>query len=152
MRDLPGADVLPVAYASLTSPSDGSETIIMSKLVLEKRSFPRVSLHASGLFVYREGRYHARLENISQAGALISLQEEDGPPIERGERCTLELQRGGFGPALRLNCRLVHCDFGMACLRFVNLDQKSRLVLRSTIAHQMPESCPAPARSSLCRA
>ena len=124
----------------------------MSGLVLEKRSFPRVSLQASGLFVYRETRYRTRLENVSLAGALVSFQEDDGPSIARGERCTLELQRGGLGQALRLSARLVHCDFGMACLRFVNLDQNARLMLRSIIAHRMPESCPAPARSSLCRA
>ena len=124
----------------------------MSKLVLEKRSFPRVSLHASGLFVYREGRYCARLENISLAGALVSLQDDDAPSITGGERCTLELQRGGLGPALRLSSRLVHLDFGMACLRFVDLDQNTRLMLRGMIAHQMPESCRTPTRLSPCRA
>jgi len=118
----------------------------MSGLALEKRSFPRVSLPASGLLVYREGSYRARLENISLSGALVSLQEDDCPPISQGERCSLELRRGGYGAPFRLATRLVHFDSRLACLRFVNLDQDTRLMLRSIIGRRMTESSPAPAR------
>ena len=120
----------------------------MSGLVLEKRSFPRVSLAASGLLVYREGCYRARLENISLAGALVAFPSDDTPPISRGERCSLALDSGWGGEALRLTTRVVHFGFDMACFRFVNLDQDARLMLRSIIARQMPESAPSREGSS----
>ena len=119
----------------------------MSAVVLEKRSFPRVNLPASGLLGYREGRYGARLENISISGALITLQQSDCPDISRGERCTLALYLHGGGEALRLTTLIVHFGFDMACVRFVNLDQNTRLMLRGLIAHQLPERHLCPAKS-----
>ena len=123
----------------------------MAGLVLEKRSFPRVSLAASGMLVYREVCYSARLENISLCGALVSFQEGDCPPISRGERCNLSLDRGWSGAALRLTTRMVHFSSDLACVRFVNLDQDTRLMLRSMIARQMPESSFVPVRTSQCQ-
>ena len=119
----------------------------MSAVVLEKRNFPRVNLPASGLLGYREARYGARLENISIAGALITLQQSDCPDISRGERCTLALYLHRGGEALRLTTRMVHFGFDMACVRFVDLDQNTRLMLRSVIAHQLPERHPCRARN-----
>ena len=120
----------------------------MPGLLIEKRCFPRVTLAASGLLVYRDGSYSLRVENISLSGALISLQGDDCPCISQGERCSLVLPRGGPGAALRFAARLVHFGFDMASLRFDNLDQDSRLMLRSIIAHQQPESSPARAGSA----
>ena len=114
----------------------------MSGLTLEKRSSPRVSLSVSGLLTYRDGSYRTRLENISLAGALISLEEGDCPHISRGERCSLALHNGGAGLGFRFLTRVVHFSFDMASVRFVNLDQDTRLMLRSVIAHQMPERGP----------
>jgi c-di-GMP-binding flagellar brake protein YcgR len=100
--------------------------------------------------MYREGLYPARLENISMAGALVTLELGDEPDISRGERCSLALYRGG-SRALRMNTRMVHLGYGMACLRFVNLDQDTRLLLRSMISRQMPQSRLARPRASACR-
>ena len=122
----------------------------MPVLVLEKRRFPRVSLAVNGILTYREGCYVARLENISLAGALVSLNGDDLPDIAQGERCSLALYRSGSRGALRLATRLVHCDGDLATVRFLDLDQNTRLMLRSIIAHQMPESFPAPPRRSIC--
>jgi len=119
----------------------------MPNLVVEKRSYPRVSLAASGLLLCKEGMYAARLENISLTGALVTLPESDCPLISRGERCSLALFRNGSVEALRLTTRVVHFGFDMACVRFDSLDQNTRLMLRSIIAHQMPQRRPAPARS-----
>jgi hypothetical protein len=121
----------------------------MPKLVVEKRSFPRVTLAASGLLMYKEGLYRARLENISLAGALVSIHESDYPYISRGERCSLALYQSGAARPLRLSTRMVHLGFDLACVKFVNLDQNTRLMLRSIIAHQVPEGNPASAKS--CR-
>ena len=123
----------------------------MPGVVLEKRSHPRVSLPASGLLVFQEGRYLARLENISLSGVLVTLEEEDCHLLARGERCSFELYRRGSIEALRLTMRVVHFGFDMACLRFDNLDLNTRLLLRSIIAHQMPENRVAHARSSACQ-
>jgi c-di-GMP-binding flagellar brake protein YcgR len=123
----------------------------MPKLVVEKRRFPRVSLAASGLLLYKEGLYRTRLENISLAGALVSLHECDYPHIARGERCSLALYQSDAAGPLRLSTRMVHLGYDMACVRFVNLDQNTRLMLRSIIAHRIPERNPAPAHSSHCR-
>ena len=123
----------------------------MPGVVLEKRSHPRVSLAASGLLVFKDGRYPAWLENISLSGVLVTLPEEECPLLARGERCTFELYRRGSIEALRLTMRVVHFGFDMACLRFDNLELNTRLLLRSIIAHQIPENCVAPARSSACR-
>jgi len=122
----------------------------MSGLVLEKRSCPRVNVAASGVLMYREGLYPARLENISMAGALVTLELGDEPDISRGERCSLALYRGG-SRALRMSTRMVHLGYGMACLRFVNLDQDTRLLLRSLISRQMPQARLVRPRSSACR-
>jgi c-di-GMP-binding flagellar brake protein YcgR len=119
----------------------------MPRLFLEKRRNPRVDLPASGLLVYEDGMYLARLENISLSGALVALQDGECPPISRGERCSLALYRSG-GEALRLSTRMVHLGYDMVCVRFVNMDQNTRLMLRSIIARQMPETCRLPARSS----
>ena len=124
----------------------------MARLVLEKRAYPRVSLAGSGLLVHRDGMYRARLENISLAGALVALEPGGGPHIERGERCSFALYRGGaVAGALRFTVRMAHFGFDMACIRFVNLDQNTRLMLRSLIAHQVPGSHPAPAGGALER-
>lgn len=120
----------------------------MPLLALEKRKFPRVNLPVSGILTYRDAMYSARLENISLAGALISLQEYDYPPMSRGERCSLALYRSGSSGALQFTTRVVHFGFDMASVRFVNLDQNTRLMLRSVIAHQMPERNSATPRIS----
>jgi c-di-GMP-binding flagellar brake protein YcgR len=95
--------------------------------------------------------YSARLENISLAGALVSLQEGDCPPMSRGERCSLALYRSGSSGTLQFTTKVVHFGYDMASVRFVNLDQNTRLMLRSIIAHQMPERRPAAPRISNCR-
>jgi hypothetical protein len=123
----------------------------MAKIVVEKRSFPRVSLAASGLLVYRDGVYRARVENISLSGALLSLETGEVPEVSRGEHCSLALRRDACGSGLRLSTRIVHFGYDMVCLRFVNLDQNTRLMLRSIIAHHMPETRPTPALRSLSR-
>jgi hypothetical protein len=123
----------------------------MPLLALEKRKFPRVSLPVSGILTYRDGMYPALLENISLAGALVSLQQCDCPPMSRGERCSLALYRGGIGGALQFTTRVVHFGFDMASVRFVNLDQNTRLMLRSVIAHQMPEKSVVTPQMSSCR-
>ena len=110
----------------------------MPVLALEKRKYPRVDLSVGGLLTYRDGRYSARLENISLAGALVSLQEGDCPPMSRGERCSLALYRSGSSGTLQFTTKVVHFGYDMASVRFVNLDQNTRLMLRSIIAHQMP--------------
>jgi hypothetical protein len=121
----------------------------MPELVLEKRRFPRVPLGMSGQLEYKDGGYPARLENISLGGALITFQESDYPFVSRGERCILSLYRSG-GEVLRIPTRMVHLGFDMACVRFVNLNLNNRLLLRSIIAHQMPE-CSTPRTLSKCR-
>jgi len=123
----------------------------MPRPVLEKRSFPRVNLAASGLLVVREGLYRARLENISLNGALVTLEETDGPPLSTGERCSLALYRSGSDASLRFSTKVVHLGYGMACVKFVNLDQATRLTLRSLIAHQLPEPHRIPLSPSRCR-
>jgi len=122
----------------------------MPLLSLEKRKSLRVNLPVSGILTYRDGMYSAQLENISLTGALITLREYDCPPMSRGERCSLALYRSGSGGALQFTTRVVHFGFDMATVRFVNLDQNTRLMLRSVIAHQIPERKTA-ARISHCR-
>jgi c-di-GMP-binding flagellar brake protein YcgR len=119
--------------------------------VLEKRSFPRVNLAADGLLVYRDALYRARLENISLAGALVSFDGEDEPAIGPGERCQLALYRDGNNTSLRFSTRVVHLGYGMASVRFVNLDEATRLKLRSLIAHQLPEPRHIAPRTARCR-
>lgn len=113
--------------------------------VLEKRTFPRVAMNAAGLLVYRDELCHARLENISLAGALVTLEGGE-PAMSPGERCSLVLYRDGNNTSLRFTTRLVHLGYGMACVRFVNLDQDTRLRLRSLIAHQLPRERSLPPR------
>jgi hypothetical protein len=122
----------------------------MPLLVLEKRKFPRVNLTLSGILTYREGMYCARLDNISLAGALVSLREYDCPPMSRGERCSLALYRSGSSGTLQFTTRVVHFGYDMATVRFVNLDVSIRLMLRSLIAHQIPERNSTAPRISHC--
>ncbi|GFO68148.1 hypothetical protein GMLC_17270 [Geomonas limicola] len=119
----------------------------MPRPVLEKRRFPRVAMDAEGLLVYREELYRARLENISLAGALVSLEGFE-PAMSPGERCSLALYRDGNNTSLRFSTRLVHLGYGMACVRFVHLDQDTKLRLRSLIAHQLPRERYLPPRRS----
>lgn len=105
----------------------------VTRLSVEKRRFPRMTFAASGLLVHRESFYHARLENISLTGALVVLQENDAPPIPRGGRCSLALYHQG-GDALRFTTRVVHFGFDMACVKFVDMAENTRLQLRSILA------------------
>ena len=95
----------------------------------EKRSSQRNIFVANGVLQCRHQRFPCHVENISLNGALVGVEDAACDLARQEGRCVLSLPLGLGAPAVDMAAQVVHTGFGLAGLRFVDLDavQEKRL-------------------------
>jgi len=95
----------------------------------EKRSSQRNVFVANGVLLCRQQRFPCHVENISLNGALVGAEDAACDAARQEGRCVLSLPLGLGAPAVDVAAQVVHTGFGLAGLRFVDLDadQEKRL-------------------------
>lgn len=95
----------------------------------EKRSSQRNVFVANGVLQCRHQRFPCHVENISMNGALVGVEDAACELARQEGGCVLSLPQGLGAPPVDLAARIVHTGYGLAGLRFVDLDpvQEERL-------------------------
>ena len=104
----------------------------------ELRRFHRVELSHRIELVYRDRSYHGHLNNLSQNGALLRLDDDLNLPA--GQPCLLRIYPENTGqsrPPWQLWSEAIHGHAGLIGLRFASCDDDTRIKL-AQLVDQIP--------------
>jgi c-di-GMP-binding flagellar brake protein YcgR len=103
---------------------------------------------ANGVLQCLHQRFPCHVENISRNGALVGVEDAACDLVRQERRCVLSLPQGLGAPALDLAAQVVHTGFGLAGLRFVELDAAQEKHLAEIVVKAAHEKTSAERNSS----
>lgn len=102
----------------------------------ENRQLKRVPYVAGGTFQYRDTTFSCRLENISMAGALISIRNLTATDFRPGHICILNLFDEMEGQHISIEVLIAHHSFSYVGLEFIYLDVDAQVSLEIIIERE----------------
>lgn len=96
----------------------------------EGRYFNRVLYVAGGTFQYRDFTFVCRLENVSMAGALVSIRNLTNIDFRPGNICILNLFDELEGHHISIEALIAHHSFTYVGLEFIYLDVDAQVSLK----------------------
>src|SRR5476651_990120 len=93
------------------------------------RQFNRIPYVASATLEYRDSTFKCRIENISMAGALISLENTFLTDYRSGNICILNIFDELKGRHITIEVLVAHYAFAYVGLRFLKLDTDTQMSL-----------------------
>lgn len=106
--------------------------------MIENRKYQRVNYLGTGWLHLNEAKYHCRLENISNNGALVRIKKTPGEPVNPGDKCYLKLhledERHDYH---QVEARIVRFESDLAALEFNDLEIEANNLLDNLIQKEV---------------
>lgn len=93
----------------------------------KQRKFVRVRCRVKSSLEHKGHIVHGHLENISVSGALLRLHES--MLARPGDLCRLSIYPSEEKAPLRIRAELIHIGFSMAGLRFMEIEEQTKISL-----------------------
>gem|GEM_PF-5259934 len=84
----------------------------------------------------RGATFRCRLENISAAGALVTMRETTAADLRVGDTCLLRLYHEIEGQYITVEAQIVHHLFAFVGLAFLNLDAETETSLETIMERE----------------
>lgn len=102
----------------------------------EKRLSRRITCVVGGTLQCRDAAFRCRLENISKAGALVTVREAPMSGIRAGDACLLRLYHEIEGRHITVEAVIVHHAFAFIGLTFPGLDAETKASLETILERE----------------
>jgi c-di-GMP-binding flagellar brake protein YcgR len=102
----------------------------------EKRRFHRITYVVGGTLLFGDTALRCRLENLSLAGALVTIRDADTFNLRKGDTCQLRLYHEVEGHFITVEARIVHHVFAIVGLSFLSLGVETKTSLGSIMERE----------------
>jgi len=102
----------------------------------EKRLSRRITCVVGGALRCRDATFRCRLENISKAGALVTVSETPLSDIHAGDACLLRLYHEIEGRYIAVAAVIVHHAFAFIGVTFTGLDAETKASLETILERE----------------
>ena len=84
----------------------------------------------------RDAAFRCRLENLSMAGALVTIRDADIPVLHTGDTCRLRLYHEIEGRYITVEARIAHHVFAIVGVSFLGLDAETKMSLQTIMERE----------------
>jgi PilZ domain len=104
--------------------------------MIEKRQLHRITYVVGGTLQCRDGTFRCRLENLSMAGALVTIREAAITDIHVGDACSLRLYHEIEGRYIAMEALIAHHVFAIVGLKFLSLGVETKTSLGAIVERE----------------